>query len=142
MNLSLYGNYDPVTVPLAPAPPGVTPNFVNPGNRTWEVYVTSAVCLAVTTLLVALRFYAKIFVIKQMTRDDCTIFDVLLFRNGNANFLIRCYIDRIRKKSIVINAILCSTLIVATIQVATIVYVSLSISCITIFRSLATLLKN
>ncbi len=138
MDPSLYGNYDPATIPLAPAPPGVTPNFVNPENRTWQVYVTSAVCLVVTTLFVALRFYTKIFIIKQMTRDDCTEFDVLLFRKGIADLLIRCYIDRIRKKSRVINAILCSTLIAATVQVAIVVYVSLSISCNSIFLSLAT----
>ena len=68
---SSYGNYDPAKIPLASPPPDVTPNFVNPENRTWEVYVTSAVSLAITTLLVTLRFYAKVTVVKQTSRDDC-----------------------------------------------------------------------
>ena len=73
MDPSTYGNYDPATIPLAPPPPGVTPNFTNPYNRTWEIHVTSAVCLTMTTLFVALRFYAKVFLIKQTTRDDCNV---------------------------------------------------------------------
>ena len=66
-------DYDPATIPLAPPPPGVTPNFVDPPNRAWWIYVTTALCLFVTTLVVALRFYSKIFVVKQMAKDDCIV---------------------------------------------------------------------
>ena len=61
---SSYRNYDPAKIPLALPLSGVTLNFVNPENRIWEVYVISAVSLAITTLLVALRFYAKVTVVK------------------------------------------------------------------------------
>ncbi|KAL8763457.1 MAG: hypothetical protein Q9184_000765 [Pyrenodesmia sp. 2 TL-2023] len=63
-------SFDPATIPLALPPPGVIPDFVNPYSRSWEVYLTSALLLSVTTPIVALRLYTKFLVIKQRTADD------------------------------------------------------------------------
>lgn len=57
--------------PMIPPPPGVTPNFTNPESRAWTVYVTSAVCLALTFILFAARMYSKFFVVKKRSIDDC-----------------------------------------------------------------------
>ncbi|KAL8935170.1 MAG: hypothetical protein Q9216_005556 [Gyalolechia sp. 2 TL-2023] len=64
------GLYDPALIPLALPPEGVTANFTDPVSRAWQVYLTSALCLAVTTLFVGLRLYTKFFVIKQGSPDD------------------------------------------------------------------------
>lgn len=75
------GVYDPSAIPLAEPPPGVTPNFVNPYCRVWELYITYALFLAITTLVVILRIYTKVFVIRQKTADDCD--------TPNSGFILR-----------------------------------------------------
>ena len=59
------------SLPLAPPPPGVTPNFVNPESRTDQIYVISAVWLAFMILMMMVRMYAKFFVLRSRTWDDC-----------------------------------------------------------------------
>ncbi|MCJ1254964.1 hypothetical protein MMC24_002780 [Lignoscripta atroalba] len=58
------------SLPLAPPPPGVTPNFVNPESRTDQIYVISAVWLAFMILMMMVRMYAKFFVLRSRTWDD------------------------------------------------------------------------
>ena len=52
-------------------PPGVTSNFVNPASKaSWDI-VTQAVCLTVATLLVAMRIYTKVKVLRSPGWEDC-----------------------------------------------------------------------
>ena len=56
-----------------PAPLGLTSNFVNPPSKaSWDI-VTQAVCLTVATLLVTMRMYTKIKILRKPGWDDCTL---------------------------------------------------------------------
>ena len=60
------GNYSAIPPPL-----GLTSNFVNPPSKaSWDI-VTQAVCLTVATLLVAIRLFTKIHILKSSGWDDC-----------------------------------------------------------------------
>ena len=56
--------------PAAPPPPGVIPNFVDPPSRAYQVYVAAGVCLPLMLAFAALRFYAKVFLLKSRSRAD------------------------------------------------------------------------
>lgn len=57
-----------------PPPPGVTPNFDNPDRSLQATWLAGLlVCLIVPTILVALRLYVKVYVIKNTTVTDCTL---------------------------------------------------------------------
>lgn len=58
-------------IPLLPLPPGVTQNLDNPESRAYWIYVTVGLCLPIILFFAAIRFYAKFFIIKARTRDDC-----------------------------------------------------------------------
>lgn len=52
-------------------PPGITPNFVDPTSmRKYDVFGQS-VCLAVSTMLVWMRMYSKLRLIKSVGWEDC-----------------------------------------------------------------------
>lgn len=56
-----------------PPPPGYTSNFLNPPSKaSWDV-VTQVVCLTLATLLVAMRMYTKLKVLKNPGSDDCEL---------------------------------------------------------------------
>lgn len=57
-------------LPLQP-PPGIVPNFVNPPDRTFQLYVVAGVCLPLILLFASLRLYAKLWLIQSRTKDDC-----------------------------------------------------------------------
>ena len=54
-----------------PPPPGLTSNYVNPPSKAIWGTVTTSVCLTVATLLVAMRIYTKLKVLKNPGWDDC-----------------------------------------------------------------------
>lgn len=57
-----------------PPPPGVEPNFVNPsgGVHFWLKF-TQLVCIVIITVFVALRMYAKIFMLHNFYLEDCKL---------------------------------------------------------------------
>ena len=57
---------------LAP-PPGITPNFVNPPSIHLEASITLVICLAITTPLVWLRLYTRLYIMKSRGLDDCKL---------------------------------------------------------------------
>lgn len=65
----------PVVTPpeIYPASPGVVPNFTNPHVRTGGHIVVSSGFLPLSTLLLALRLYTKIHVMRAFGWDDITI---------------------------------------------------------------------
>lgn len=58
-------------LPAMPPPPGVTPNFVNPQNRTDVYVVVYTIFSSLVVLFVSLRFYAKIWITRSVGWDDC-----------------------------------------------------------------------
>ena len=53
-----------------PPPPGIEPNFVGPYTL-WPFYAeTSALCIIVVTIFVAMRVYTKTFLLKSLTLED------------------------------------------------------------------------
>lgn len=64
-----------VTAPAKPAltpPPGVIPNFEQPYTLLPYVEVTIAVCIAISTTLVAARIFVKTRLIKKWLWEDST----------------------------------------------------------------------
>lgn len=67
-------------LPLVPPPAGVFSNFLNPKNRAHELHWAAGVCLPIILIFASLRFYAKTFLSRSKTRDDCTtIFPFIIF---------------------------------------------------------------
>ena len=64
-----YSKY--ANLPAATPPPGVVANFVNPSSRAHDIYVGLGLCLAVSTLTLALRIYVKFIVTHSPGWDDC-----------------------------------------------------------------------
>ncbi len=56
-------NYD--TVPLAPPPPGVTPNFVNPPSILWQFIAVSMVSTMIAVVFLSVHLYAKLVLLKN-----------------------------------------------------------------------------
>lgn len=52
-------------------PPGVTPNFINPYSQRNYSIITLIICLTVGTLLVWIRIYTKLCIIKSHGWEDC-----------------------------------------------------------------------
>ena len=59
-------------MPLAPPPPGVTPNFEHPASNTWHVQVTAAVCIPLIVLFSSLRLYTQQHLYSSRTIADYT----------------------------------------------------------------------
>ena len=58
------------TLAVAPPPPGVTPNFVNPESPGHQYVITSTICLVLMISLLLLRLYSKHFVTHTLSIDD------------------------------------------------------------------------
>ncbi|MCJ1380898.1 hypothetical protein MMC17_004007 [Xylographa soralifera] len=58
-------------LPAAEPPPGVVPNFVNPYTQAPLLIITGSVFVAIMIMFVSARLYAKAFVIRKATWDDC-----------------------------------------------------------------------
>lgn len=57
---------------IIPAPPGKASNFENPQDALHTVnLVTQILCIAVTTVIVTLRFIIRIRIHKTFTLEDC-----------------------------------------------------------------------
>lgn len=52
-------------------PPGVTPNFDNPDRMVWTAsIVTQALCISIVGLIVALRIYVRIRILRSFGLED------------------------------------------------------------------------
>ena len=65
---------DIYTTPAGLAPPGVIPNLVNPFYLHTIDLITHILCLAVSTIAVALRVFTKLYLMKQFRAEDCTLY--------------------------------------------------------------------
>lgn len=70
LSMSLSDISDWEHTPLQAPPQGVVPNFINPENRAHKLHAAVAVCLPVILIFAAMRFYAKIFLLRSRTWDD------------------------------------------------------------------------
>lgn len=57
--------------PAVPPPDNVVPNFTNPQSQNTAPRVILGFCLAVNTILVGLRVYSRLFIVKKTTYADC-----------------------------------------------------------------------
>lgn len=64
-------NVDYWQVPSAKPPNGTTPNFVNPPSIGYRQTVTNIVVLVIMIIVVLLRLYTRIFIVKSIGYDDC-----------------------------------------------------------------------
>jgi hypothetical protein len=58
--------------PAGTPPPGMTPDFVN-GERFAQHWfpIVTAICMVVSTVVVALRLFARVVVIRKVDWTDC-----------------------------------------------------------------------
>lgn len=59
-------------IPLAMPPPGVTQNLAHPASRTYQIYIVSAIFLALTVSFMLVRLYARQYIQRSRTWDDCS----------------------------------------------------------------------
>jgi hypothetical protein len=59
-------------VPAATPPNGTISNFVNPPNIGYRQTTTNIVVLVIMIIVVFLRLYTRIFIVKSFGYDDCT----------------------------------------------------------------------
>ena len=57
--------------PAGAPPPGMTPNLVNPPNLDAIIIPTLSLCITVTTIVVVIRLYSKLFLIRSIAYEDC-----------------------------------------------------------------------
>ena len=56
--------------PVRPPPPGVVPNLAHPESRAFEIHVAASVSIPLILLFAAMRFYAKLAILKRWAWDD------------------------------------------------------------------------
>lgn len=61
---------DIMDLPAMKPPPGVVPEFDDPPNRNTMALAVISVCLGVTTIVVALRFYSRCAVLRRVQLQD------------------------------------------------------------------------
>lgn len=57
---------------LAPPGPDIVPNFDNPPNMNVLAQTVTTIALVIVTVVVLLRAYAKIFLVKRVQIQDCS----------------------------------------------------------------------
>lgn len=57
--------------PVAPPPPGVTPNLANPTSRANEIVIVTTIFTTLAMAFVMLRFYTRLFITRSLGYDDC-----------------------------------------------------------------------
>ena len=62
---------DLLNEPLSPPPPGVTPDFVHPESEASEIYIAAGICIPLILIFTAMRFYAKLKIMKGALWNDC-----------------------------------------------------------------------
>lgn len=55
-----------------PAPPGVTPNLINPVDHTKQNIILHTICLVLITTAITVRLYTRAFITRKLGADDCT----------------------------------------------------------------------
>jgi hypothetical protein len=68
------------TVGVVPPPPGVTPNFVNPPSTGYKVIITTVFTWALATLILCIRLYVKLRIIRMVKFDDCIVYIMFCIR--------------------------------------------------------------
>ena len=58
-------------IPLEQAPTPATPNFHDPENCAYQVFVAAAICIPVVLTFTGIRVYVKKYILKSHGRDDC-----------------------------------------------------------------------
>lgn len=56
---------------LTPPSLNIIPNFENPPNGNPVAFTTITICLSVSTIIAILRAYSRVFLLRQVTREDC-----------------------------------------------------------------------
>lgn len=59
-----------LSTPALVAPPGVTPNFIDPPNKNGLAWFVTTICMIVATLCVFLRGYAKVWLAKKVETEE------------------------------------------------------------------------
>ncbi|OGM47964.1 integral membrane protein (Pth11) [Aspergillus bombycis] len=57
-------------IPVAPPPPGVTPNFDNPEGSKFKIYSVSIAMCSSATLVLLLRLYTRFYILRTYGLDD------------------------------------------------------------------------
>ena len=57
-------------IPIAPPPPGVTSNFVDPEDLSWQLRVAIGVTLPIAFIICLLRLYTSRFIVGRWHIDD------------------------------------------------------------------------
>jgi hypothetical protein len=79
-------------VPAATPPNGTIPNFVNPPNIGYRQTTTNIVVLVIMIIVVFLRLYTRIFIVRSFGYDDCMYQSVhLLVLNYATRVAIEMY---------------------------------------------------
>ena len=88
-NYSQYAN-----LPAATPPPGVVSNLDNPPSRALQLFIGMGTCIAATTVLLALRMYAKLVVTKKPGWEDCETHHPVIIQTLKA--VVACLIGFVR----------------------------------------------
>ena len=54
------------------APPGVTPNLINPVDHTKQNIILHTICLVLITTAITVRLYTRGFITRKLGADNCT----------------------------------------------------------------------
>ncbi|PKS05397.1 hypothetical protein jhhlp_008773 [Lomentospora prolificans] len=71
-------------IPIAPPPPGVTSNFVDPEDLSWQLRVAIGVTLPIAFIICLLRLYTSRFIVGRWHIDDGLIALAVLLSVGYA----------------------------------------------------------
>jgi hypothetical protein len=80
-------NVDYWNVPAATPPNGTIPNFINPPSIGHRQTKTNIVVLVIMIIVVFLRLYTRIFIVKSFGYDDCTYKSIYLLVLNYATFI-------------------------------------------------------
>lgn len=93
-------------MPAMTPPPGVDPNFDNPHNQNTMALAVMSVCLAVSTIAIALRLYARCAVVQVVQWQDylllvsfaiyCAILGILYRLTDNPGWFIHLWNLKVR----------------------------------------------
>lgn len=74
MSMSWIENANWETTPARPAPEGQTSNLIDPPSLGYRVTASNSVCGVFVVLIVALRFYTRMHIVRGLGGDDCEVF--------------------------------------------------------------------
>lgn len=66
-------DYFNVPIPVAPPPPGVTPDFIHPASRTNVAVAVCTTVLVVTFIFFGVRVYTRLKITPPLGHDDCKL---------------------------------------------------------------------